>query len=74
MGKTYRSEPSNGTYHKRQKHVGHRRIEEETEEYLSEYPIHKANRIKSAKSRIPDPWDDKVVSEYRGQDWHRNKP
>jgi hypothetical protein len=73
MGKTYRKEPSNQMNHKQQKHIGYKRLEEEAEQYLHDIPHKKPNRIKSALNRIPDPWDDQIVSEFRGQDWYRNR-
>jgi hypothetical protein len=73
MGKTVRASPSSGVYMKRQKHVNRRKVEESAEDSLSEYPSKKHNRISSAHSRIADPWDDKTITEYRGQDWHRNR-
>lgn len=73
MGKTYRKEPSSKAYMKRQAHINYRRLEENAEDSLSGYPTTKINRISSAQSRIANPWDDKVISDYRGQEWHRNK-
>jgi hypothetical protein len=73
MGKTYRKEPSSQMNHKQQKHIGYKRLEEEAEQYLHDIPHKKPNRIKSALNRIPDPWDDQTVSEFRGQNWYRNR-
>ena len=73
MGKTYRKQPSSKSLMKRQAHVGYRKLEESAEDNLQEYPHSKPNRIKSAQSRIANPWDDKVISDYRGQDWYRDK-
>lgn len=73
MGKTYRSQPSNPIYLKKQSHVNRRKLEESAADSLKEYPAKKHNRISSSKSRIANPWDDKVISDYRGQKWHRNR-
>jgi hypothetical protein len=73
MGKTYRTEPSSKALMKRQAHVGYRKLEETAAEVLAEYPHPKPNRITSAHSRIADPWDDRIVSDYRGQKWYRGK-
>ena len=73
MGKKYRKFPSSVGYMKQQKHIGYKRLEEEAEEFLHDIPHKKPNRIKSALNRIPDPWDDQLVSEFRGQEWHRNR-
>ena len=73
MGKTYRQDPSSPAYLKRQRHKGYRQLEESIEDYLPDYPMKHHNRIASAKNRIANPWDDKEISEYRGQEWHRNR-
>lgn len=74
MGKTYRKEPSNkALMMKCQTHVGYRRLEEAAKDDLSEYPHSKHNRISSAHSRIAQPWDDKTVTDYRGQKWYRDR-
>lgn len=73
MGKTYRKEPSSRALMKRQSHIGYRRLEETAEDVLSEYPHSKHNRISSAQSRIADPWDDQTVTDYRGQEWYRER-
>lgn len=73
MGKTYRTEPSNKAYMKRQAHVGRRKLEEDAEDSLKGYPASKHNRISSARSRIAQPWDDATITEYRGQKWHRDR-
>ncbi len=72
MGKTYRNEPSSKCYFKKQSHINRRKLEEDAEDTLQEYPHSRINRINLAKSRIANPWDDKVISHYRGQSWHRN--
>ena len=74
MGKTYRKQPSSGSYHKRQHHIGYRKLENSVEEEFGEYPaIKHHNRISSSKNRIPNLWDDEIISEYRGQDWYRDR-
>ena len=64
MGKTYRTEPSSKSYTKRHSHVSSRKLKENTEDSLTEYPYHKHNRIISSHSQITNHWDDKIISEY----------
>ena len=71
MSNTIRSQPSSGAYMRRQRHKQFRQAEEAAEDALSDVPNRHGNRIAARNARIADPWDDQIVSEYRGQIWHR---
>lgn len=77
MSRTIRRKPSSGGYMRRMKHVGYRKCEELTLSHFHEDlfcgNVKPSNRHKSWKTRIPNPWDDKNVSHYRGQEWHRKQ-
>ena len=68
MSHTIRSKPSSGLWMKQQRHIGYRRLELLALQELGDYA---SNRVKSALGRIANPWDDKIISYYRGQKWAR---
>jgi len=71
MGKTIRREPSHGMWFRRIKHVSFRKAEEAAIDQLIEQLLIPSNRHSSFSSRIRNPWDDIIVSYYRGQKWGR---
>lgn len=73
MGKTYRREPSNKSYMKQPRNRGYRQLEEMAEDGLYDLPAKHSNRVGSRKTRISDAWDNLIITEYRGQKFHREK-
>lgn len=73
MSRTLRTRPLSRCYMRRPRHRQQRALEEMTGQVLGGLPCRHRNRISSAGSRIADSWDDRVVSEYRGQRWHRDR-
>jgi hypothetical protein len=62
MSRTYRTEPSNGAYLRKPKHI---RAKKELLRAEDE------GVIKNRRAIPPSDWDDRVVSVYRGQEWNR---
>jgi hypothetical protein len=62
MSRTYRAEPSNGSYLRKPKHMRAKRELLKAED---------EGVTKNRKPLPPDDWEDRVVSVYRGQEWNR---
>lgn len=71
MSRTIRREPSSGSYMRRQHHIAYKRSEEASYFELTEECLKPSNRHKCYMTRIADPWNDKIISYYRGQKWDR---
>lgn len=70
MGKTIRTKPSSCCYFRNPKHINYKKLEESAKEQLKELGI-VITKCYSFKNRIIDNWDDKFISYYRGQAWHK---
>ena len=70
MSRTIRKVPSSGCYMKQQHNHNYRVQEESAIDRLQELNLAVSNRLKCWKTRIADPWDDYVITHYRGQKWH----
>lgn len=74
MSRTYRKKPSSGAYFRRMASHRHLKTELSSSEALLEFEEVAAHRNRSAafRDRVANSRQDKVVSHYRGQSWHRN--
>lgn len=73
MSRTYRSKPSSRAYFRRMRHIGSKRASIAHSELSRDSDIlfDNYNRITSQLHNQPDPWDDLIISHYRGQSWNR---
>ena len=73
MSRTYRARPSSRAYFRRMRHIGSKRASITHSELARESDIlfDRYNRITSQLHNQPDPWDDLIISHYRGQSWNR---
>ena len=71
MSNTVRKKPTNHLYMRSNTFINYRRTEAVCKDSLKDYPHKKINRLKSAQTRVPDNYDDLILSYYRGQHWHR---
>ena len=71
MSRTTRNKPTGSAYLRSMKHVGYKRMEEQCIGMIDNYPSRHINRIRYKAKEI-DPYDDYIVSYYRGQSWHRS--
>ena len=73
MSRTYRSKPSSRAYIRRMRHIGSKRASVAHSDLAKESDIlfDNYNRIISQLHNQPDPWDDFIISHYRGQAWNR---
>ena len=70
MSKTIRTKPFSSCYLRSPKHINYKKLEESAKEQLKELGI-VITKCCSFKNRIIDDWDDKFISYYRGQTWHK---
>jgi hypothetical protein len=73
MSRTYRSKPSSKAYFRGFRHI---RSKKEAQKQIDierevNWLLFKHNRIYSQARNTLDPWDDIIISHYRGQAWDR---
>lgn len=71
MSRTYRNKPTSGCYLRHLKYVTNLKIALHSVQDLKEYKYPIRNRVKASFHKTTNAWDDIVISNYRGQKWHR---